>query len=119
MIQFLQLFTPEFVGLRMCEAAEAFDTPPLNRAARRYGGAAICFLLAGAALLLTAALVDWLANARGLSEGFGWAGIACLNLSVYCGLRYKAANAQAQQKWPRYARDKARTGAWDSEHMPS
>lgn len=91
MLKFLSLFSPTIFGMRMIEAAEAFETPPSSRAARRYGVTAICYLVATATLLLTAALVDTLAKARPLSEIFGWTGIVCLNLCVYCGLRYKAA----------------------------
>ena len=98
MIQLLQMLSPTFWGFRMCEAAEAFDTPPVTRVAWRYGALALCFLMAAAALLLTAALVDRFANARFLSERFGWAGIACLNLCVYFGLRYKAANGQQSRE---------------------
>lgn len=98
MIQLLKFLSPTFWGIRMYAAAEAFDTPPLTRVARRYGALALCFLMAAAALLLTAALVDTFANARLLSERFGGAGIACLNLSVYCGLRYKAANGSTVKR---------------------
>jgi hypothetical protein len=92
MIQLLRMLSPTIWAIRMYEAAEAFETPPRTRAACRYGALALCLLMAAAALLLTAALVDTFANARLLSERFGWAGIACLILCVYCGLRYKAAN---------------------------
>ena len=95
-MQLLQILSPTFWGIHACEAAEAFQTAPLTRLARRYGALALCSLLAAAALLVTAALVDALGNARDLSERFGWAGIACLNLSVYCGLCYKAANGRPQ-----------------------
>jgi hypothetical protein len=92
LLTFLQLFSPSTFGIRMVQAAEAFETPPLSRAARRHAVAALCCLLAGAALLLTAALVDAFADLRPLSEKCGWAGIACLVVCVYSGLRYKVAN---------------------------
>ncbi len=92
LLQFLSLLSPESFGIRMIEAAEAFETPPLSATARRYAAVAVCCLLTGAALLVTAALVDWLANARPLSEKFGWAGLGCLVVCVYSGLRYKDAN---------------------------
>jgi hypothetical protein len=79
----------------MIEAAQAFETPPLNPMARRHTWIAGCSLPAAAALLLTAALVDVLANARPLSEAIGCVGILCLVLCVHSGLRYKDANAQA------------------------
>lgn len=97
MLKFLQLFSPSTCGFRMIEAAEAFETPPLSRAARRYAVVAFCFLLATAALLVIASLVDVFANARLLSEKFGWAGIACLIVCVYSGLLYKDANRRAAQ----------------------
>jgi hypothetical protein len=98
MLKFLQLFSPSTFGIRMIEAAEGFETPPLSRAARRYAVIALCSLLAAVALLVTAALVDTFAEARPLSEKFGWAGVVCLILCVYCGLRYKAANACAVKR---------------------
>ena len=99
MLKFLQLFDPSTFGVEMVEAAEAFETPALSRAARRYAVIAFCCLLAGSALLVTAALVDALAGARGLSEKFGWAGIGCLVVCVHSGLRYKAANRRAVERW--------------------
>lgn len=101
MLNFLQLFSlfsPETFGIRAIEAAEAFDTPPQSRTARRYATIAFGCLFVGAVLLVTAALVDVFANARPLSEIFGWAGIVCLILSVYGGLRYKAANRYAAER---------------------
>ena len=99
MLKFVQLFSPSTFGVEMIEAAEAFENPPLSRAARRYAVITLCCLLAGAALLVTAALIDTFANVRPLSEKFGWAGIVCMILCVYCGLRYKDANRCAVKRW--------------------
>jgi len=76
----------------MVEAAEAFETPPLNRAARRHAIIAVCSLLTGAALLLAAALIETLAKNRPLSETVGFPGILFLILCVHSGLCYKDAN---------------------------
>ena len=91
-LRFLQLFSPIACGVRMIEAAEAFETPPLNPVARRQAWIAGCSLLIGASLLLAAALIDMLANSRPLSEKVGIAGLLCLILSVHSGLCYKDAN---------------------------
>jgi hypothetical protein len=96
-LRFVQLFSPVACGFRMVQAAEAFETPPLNRSARRHALIATCSLLAGAALLLTAALIDTLAKARPLSEKVGFAGIVCLILCVHSGLCYKDANSRPPQ----------------------
>lgn len=92
LLRFLQLFSPLGWGARMIEAAEAFETPPLNRAARRHAIIAVCFLMTGAALLLAAALIETLAKNRPLSEAVGLPGILCLILGVHSGLSYKDAN---------------------------
>ena len=92
LLRFLQLFSPLGRGVRMVEAAEAFETPPLNRAARRHPIIAVCSLLTGAALLLAAALIETLAKNRPQSEAVGFLGILCLILCVHSGLRYKDAN---------------------------
>jgi hypothetical protein len=62
--------------------------------ARHYRAAAFSLFMIAAALLMTAALVDALADARLASECFGWSGIGCLHLCVICGLRYKAGNRE-------------------------
>ena len=98
MFKFLQLFSPTVLGMRAIEAAEAFETPPLSRAARRYAVIAVCCLLAAATLLVTAAVVDVFADARPLSEKFGWSGVVCLTTCVYCGLRYRDANQRIAGK---------------------
>ncbi len=95
MIQFLVMLSPMLWGARLPQAAEAFDTTPLTPTARRFRAIAFCLFMLAAALLLTAALVDSVANGRDLSEKFGSSGIACLNLCIYCSLRYKAANDRA------------------------
>lgn len=95
MIQFLIMLSPMLWGARFPQAAEAFETPPLTTTARRFRAIAFCLFMLAAALLLTAALVDTVANDRELSEKFGSCGIACLNLCIYCSLRYKAANERA------------------------
>jgi hypothetical protein len=73
-------------------AAEAFEAPPISPAARRYRIAALCLFMAASALLLTAALVDTMAGSRSLSEVFGWSGIGCFQVSVFCGIRYAVVN---------------------------
>lgn len=98
MLKFLRLLSPSICGRRLIEAAEAFEDPPLNRAARRYAVMSVCLLVATAALLLTAALVDTLANARPMSEAIGWTGIVCMNLCIYSGLRYRAANRRCSER---------------------
>ena len=98
LLRFLQLFSPLGFGVRMVEAAEAFETPPLNPVARRHAWIAVCSLLAAATLLLTAALIDALAQARPLSEAVGFAGVLCLILCVHSGLCYKDANDQDRFK---------------------
>lgn len=92
LLRFLRLFSPLGWGVRMIEAAEAFETPPLNRESRRHAMIAGCALMCGTALLLTAALIDTVAKDRPLSETVGFAGIFCLNLCVHSGLCYKDAN---------------------------
>jgi hypothetical protein len=91
-LNFLELFSPVRFGTRMIEAAEAFETPPFSRAARRHAAIAVGSLLAGAALLLAAAVIDTLAKARPLAEKVGFGGIFCLILCVHSGLCYKGAN---------------------------
>ena len=98
MIQFLVMLSPMLWGVRLPQAAEAFDTPPLTPTARKFRAIAFCLFMVAAALLLTAALVDTLANARDLSEKFGFSGIVCLNLCIHCSLRYKAANDRAAKQ---------------------
>jgi hypothetical protein len=82
-------------------AAEAFESPPISPAARRYRIVALCFFMLASALLLIAALVDTIAGSRSLSEVFGWSGIGCIQICVLCGIRYAAVN-----KKPKY-------DAWD------
>ena len=98
MIQFLVMLSPMLWGARLPQAAEAFETPPLTPTARRFRAIAFCLFMVAAALLLTAALVDTVANAREMSEKFGFSGIACLNLCIHCSLRYKAANERAAKQ---------------------
>ena len=92
LLRFLQLFSPLGWGIRMVEAAEAFEVPPLNPSARRHAIIAVCSLLTGAALLLAAAMIETLATNRSLSEAVGLPGILCLILCVHSGLCYKDAN---------------------------
>lgn len=77
-------------------AAEAFEAPPINPAARRYRIVALCLFATSSVLLLTAALVDTVAGARSLSEVFGWSGIGCLQVCVLCGIRYAAVNKKSK-----------------------
>jgi len=95
--QFLELLSPSTFGVRMIEAARAFETPPTSSTARRYGVVAVCSLLAGALLLVAAAMVDSIVSSRPLSEGLGWAGIVCL---IFCALRYKVANESFAESQP-------------------
>ena len=95
LLELLLLMSPETFGVRMIEAAEAFESPPLSRAARRWAAVAVGTLLAGAALLVTAALVNGWADGRPWSEKLGWAGLGCLVVCVFSGLRYKDANREA------------------------
>lgn len=98
MLRFLQLFSSINFGIRAVEAAEAFETKPLSRAARWYAAVSLCCLLAGASLLVTAAVVDTYSDARPLSERFGFAGIVSLIVCVYSGLCYKDVNTSTAQK---------------------
>lgn len=75
-------------------AAEAFEAPPISPAARRYRIAALCLFMAASVLLLAAALVDTIAGSRSLSEVFGWSGIGCFQVCVFCGIRYAVVNKQ-------------------------
>jgi hypothetical protein len=75
-------------------AAEAFGAAPINPAARRYRLVALSLFLASAVLLLAAAVSDSVAGVRQLSEVFGWSGIACLQLCVFCGIRYAIVNGR-------------------------
>ncbi|HEV3303778.1 MAG TPA: hypothetical protein VG055_29260 [Planctomycetaceae bacterium] len=84
-----------FFGVRGIDAVAAFEAAPRNPSATFYRKAALCFFLVGATLLLTAALVDVLANARAIGEVFGWSGIGCVQVSVLCGLRYSVVNRRA------------------------
>jgi len=87
---------------RWIAAAEAFEAPPTNPAAQRYRVIAFCFFMAFAALVLIAALVDTLAKARSVSEVFGWSGIACFQVCVFCGVRYAIVNtAHEDDEWNR------------------
>ena len=61
---------------------------------------AFCLFMIAAALLLTAAMVDSLANDRELSEAFGLTGIICLEVCVICGVCYTFANKRpANENW--------------------
>jgi hypothetical protein len=89
-------------GKRWISAAEAFEAPPANPAAQRYRAVAFYCFMAFSALLLTAALVDTLAKARPVSEVFGWSGIACFQVCVFCGIRYAIVNkAYEDDDWGR------------------
>lgn len=92
LLRLLQFFSPIAWGVRMVQAAEAFETPPLNQTARRHAVAAVCSLLASSVLLLAAALIDTLAKARPISEAVGFAGLLCLVICVHSGLCFKDAN---------------------------
>jgi hypothetical protein len=101
LLRFMQLFSPTGCAIHGLQAAEAFEVPPLNKVARRYAMIALCFLLACAAFLLAAALIDTLAKMRPLSEKVGFAGILCLILCVHSGLCYKDANSQERGIQPK------------------
>lgn len=92
MLKFLQLLSLMTFANKVYDAIAAFETPPLNKTARRYAIVSLCCLLLGAALVLTAAIVDVIADARNLSDMFGLAGIVCFIVCVHCGLRYKETN---------------------------
>jgi hypothetical protein len=82
---------------RRLAAVEAFEAAPISPAARRYRIAALCLFTASSALLLTAALVDTVVGSRWLSEVFGWSGIACLQVCVFCGIRYAVVNKKPER----------------------
>ncbi len=73
-------------------ASGAFDAPPTNPLALRYRAVAFCCFLTFAALVLTASLVDTVAKARPLGEVFGFSGIACFLVCIFCLLRFTAVN---------------------------
>ncbi len=81
-------------------AAEAFETPPKNSAARRWAAIALSLFLLASAMMLTAALVDWFTGQRFIAECFGWTGIVFLQLCVVCGVRYAVVNRNADQSLP-------------------
>jgi hypothetical protein len=72
------------------------EAPPANRATKRYQVIAFCSFMAFSALLLTAALVETLAQARPVSEVLGWSGIACLQVCAFCVIRYPVVNRVAR-----------------------
>jgi hypothetical protein len=81
-------------------AAEALGAPPVSPAARGYRSVALWLFLASSVLLLGAALADTIAGARSLSEVFGWSGIGCLQVCVFCGIRYASVNKKrADNRW--------------------
>ena len=88
----MEFLSAIFYGWRGIDAAAAFEAAPRNPCATFYRKAALCFFLVGATFLLTAALVDVLANARAIGEVFGWSGIGCFQVCVLCGLRYSVVN---------------------------
>jgi hypothetical protein len=88
----MEFLSAIFFGVRGIDAAAAFEAAPSNPSATFYRKAALCFFLLAATLLLTAALVDVLANARAIGEVFGWSGIGCFQVCVLCGLRYSVVN---------------------------
>jgi len=73
-------------------AAEAFETPPRNRIAKRWTTIALTLFLLASTLMLTAALVDWFTGRRFIAECLGWTGVVCLQLCVVCGVRYAVVN---------------------------
>jgi hypothetical protein len=77
---------------RRIAAAEAFGAPPISPAARRLRSVALWLFMASSGLLLAAVLADTVAGARSLSEVFGWSGIGCLQVCVFCGIRYASVN---------------------------
>ena len=81
-------------GWRAIDAAASFDAVPVNASAVFYRKVAFCFFLMAAFLLLAAALVDTLAGARAASEAIGWSAIACAQVCVFSGLRYRAVNTR-------------------------
>jgi hypothetical protein len=88
----MEFLSAIFFGVRGIDAAAAFEAAPRNASATSYRKAALCFLLSGAILFLTASLTDVLANARAIGEVFGWSGIGCFQVCVLCGLRYSVVN---------------------------
>lgn len=74
------------------DAAEAFETPPLNPAARRWATLALVLFVTTSSLFVAAALIDWFTGNRFVSEVLGWSGIVCLQLCVVCGIRYASVN---------------------------
>jgi hypothetical protein len=88
----MEFLSAIFFGWRGIDAAAAFEAAPRNPSATFYRKPALCFFLVGATFLLTAALVDVLANARAIGEVFGWSGIGCFQVCVLCGLQYSVVN---------------------------
>jgi hypothetical protein len=79
-------------GKHSLDAAEALDKAPITPTVQRYRAIAFIFFMTAAVLLLTAAILDSIANERFASECFGWSGIGCLHACVITGLIYKAVN---------------------------
>ena len=67
----MEFLSAIFFGVRGIDAAAALEAAPTNPAATLYRKTALCFFLLGAALFLTYALVDVIANARAIGEVFG------------------------------------------------
>jgi len=97
---FVLIVSSIWFGLRFPAAAQALEVPPTNSSATLYRQSALGFFLVGAALFLTASLVDTLAHARDIGEVFGWCAVGCAHVSLKCGLRYSEVNRRrADEGW--------------------
>jgi hypothetical protein len=83
-------------GWNIPKAAEALERPAATPEAKGYRVAAVWFFFAMAALMLSAAIVFVVAGPVVASDVLGWSGIACLQLCLFCGLRYGALNRRAE-----------------------
>jgi hypothetical protein len=87
----IAILTGIITGHGWLSALEAFEKPPRNRRAKRYGAIAVGLFLLAAGLLLSAAIVDAFKD-RKTSELVGETGLIILEISVICALRYNSVN---------------------------
>ena len=74
------------------DAAEALEQTARNPKAQRFRTLAVVFFLLTSMLLASAAIAFSSAPNNIADELLGWTGIACLHVSVFCGLRYAVHN---------------------------
>lgn len=78
-------------------AVEAFGSPPRTRQARYWRTIALTLFLGASAFMFSAGLTFAVGRCGALSEILGWSGVACIQLCVFCGLRYAVVNRDIGQ----------------------